>query len=113
MVASGSTSAAANSLTIGAQDLPNNSFGFFLASRTQGLVAGPGGSQGTLCLGGAIGRSGLALLQPDAHLALRLLHERALGAASPWRDYIALLPPHVRVARRDRERERGDRARER
>ena len=56
MVASGSTSAAANSLTIGAQDLPNNSFGFFLASRTQGMVAGPGGSQGTLCLGGAIGR---------------------------------------------------------
>jgi len=36
--------------------MPLNAFGFFLASRTQGAVNQPGGSQGVLCLGGAIGR---------------------------------------------------------
>ena len=50
-------------------------------------------------VGSAIGRAGLALLQPDAHLALRLLHEDALGAASPWRDYLCVLPDRVRTAR--------------
>lgn len=50
-------------------------------------------------LGGALGRSGLALLQPDARLALRLLYEASLGSESPWHDYIALLPDHVPCAR--------------
>ena len=50
-------------------------------------------------VGAAIGRSQLSLLQPDAHLALRLLHEASLGEVSPWYDYIALLPEHVPVAR--------------
>ena len=50
-------------------------------------------------IGAAIGRAGLALLQPDAQLALRLLHEVSLGTSSLWHDYIQLLPPHVRVAR--------------
>ena len=36
--------------------MPLNSFGFFLTSATQGLIANPGGSQGNLCLGGSIGR---------------------------------------------------------
>ncbi|MEM6572099.1 MAG: hypothetical protein AAF957_27030 [Planctomycetota bacterium] len=36
--------------------LPAGSAAFFLASRTRGFVAMPGGSQGNLCLGGAIGR---------------------------------------------------------
>ena len=31
-------------------------FSFFLTSRTQGFSANPGGSQGNLCLAGAIGR---------------------------------------------------------
>ena len=39
-----------------ATDLPLNQFGYFLASETQGFVANPGGSQGNLCLGGAIAR---------------------------------------------------------
>lgn len=38
------------------QNLPNNVFGYFLASRTMGFVPLAGGSQGNLCLGGAIGR---------------------------------------------------------
>ena len=50
-------------------------------------------------LGGALGRSGLALLQPDAHLALRLLHEHGKGEASVWHSYLQTLPKHVRTAR--------------
>ncbi|QDV05547.1 hypothetical protein Poly30_10450 [Planctomycetes bacterium Poly30] len=52
----GSAVAASNSTTLVAHDLPSNAFGFFITSRTQGMVAQPGGSQGVLCLGGAIGR---------------------------------------------------------
>ncbi|MEZ6015559.1 MAG: hypothetical protein R3F49_10625 [Planctomycetota bacterium] len=54
--ASGSTVVAQNNLSLRARTLPNNAFGFFLTSRTQGFVQNPGGSQGSLCLGGAIGR---------------------------------------------------------
>ncbi|MEZ6015058.1 MAG: hypothetical protein R3F49_08095 [Planctomycetota bacterium] len=54
--ASGSRTAAMNDLTLMATSLPNNSFGFFLTSRTQGAIPTPGGSQGTLCLSGSIGR---------------------------------------------------------
>ncbi len=56
MSASGSGSVAANNLVLVASGLPQNAFGFFLTSRTQGFVANPGGSQGNLCLGGSIGR---------------------------------------------------------
>ena len=56
MSASGSNSVSANDLVLEANDLPLNSFGFFLTSQTQGFVANPGGSEGNLCLGGAIGR---------------------------------------------------------
>ena len=52
----GTTSVANNNVTLAVTGLPPNSFGFFLTSRSQGLVIGPGGSQGNLCLGGAIGR---------------------------------------------------------
>jgi hypothetical protein len=53
---SGSASVASNNLTLTADRLPNNAFGFFLTSTTQAFVANPAGSQGNLCLGGAIGR---------------------------------------------------------
>lgn len=56
LLVTGSAQAAANDLTLTATDLPLNTFGFFLASRQQGLVVAPGGSQGNLCLSGAIGR---------------------------------------------------------
>jgi len=52
----GQSSVAANDVRLVATGLPLGSFGFFLASRTQGNVVQPGGSQGVLCLGGAIGR---------------------------------------------------------
>ena len=56
MGASGSNSVGSNNLVLEASSMPLNAFGFFLTSATQGLVANPGGSAGTLCLGGAIGR---------------------------------------------------------
>jgi len=43
-------------MTLRASSLPQNAFGFFLVSDTQGFTANPGGSQGDLCLGGSIGR---------------------------------------------------------
>jgi hypothetical protein len=52
----GRTTAAENDVTLTASDLGTFSFGFFIASQTQGFVTNPGGSQGNLCLSGAIGR---------------------------------------------------------
>ena len=54
--ASGSIDIATNAVSLTASSLPNNAFGFFLTSQTQGFVTNPGGSVGNLCLGGAIGR---------------------------------------------------------
>jgi len=54
--ATGSNAVLGNDLTLYATQLPASSFGYFLTSRTQGYVVGAGGSQGALCLGGAIGR---------------------------------------------------------
>jgi len=52
----GSAVVSANTLSLGATNLPLGSFGFFMTSRTQDFVTNPAGSQGNLCLGGAIGR---------------------------------------------------------
>lgn len=56
MSAAGSLAVTSNDLTISASELPANSFAFFLTSTGQNTVFQPGGSQGVLCLGGAIGR---------------------------------------------------------
>ena len=54
--ATGSLDVTVNRVTLRAADLPQNSVGSFLISRTQGFAPHPGGSQGVLCLGGSIGR---------------------------------------------------------
>ncbi|MGB0330412.1 MAG: hypothetical protein ACPGPE_01185 [Planctomycetota bacterium] len=55
--AAGRVVAALNDLTLTASGLPPNSFGFFLVSDVPGFVPNPGGgSEGNLCLSGAIGR---------------------------------------------------------
>lgn len=54
--AEGSDVRAANDVTLIASGVPASTFGIFLTSQTQGFTAGPGGSQGNLCLGGMIGR---------------------------------------------------------
>ncbi|MEM1452791.1 MAG: hypothetical protein AAGI22_27045, partial [Planctomycetota bacterium] len=56
ILAGGSPMASANDVTLVASNIPTNSFGFFLTSRTQGFTSMPGGSQGNLCLAGSIGR---------------------------------------------------------
>ena len=56
LAAVGSEIIAIHRLRLDASDLPQSSPGFFLTSRTQGLVTGVPGSVGTLCLGGSIGR---------------------------------------------------------
>lgn len=56
ITASGVYFAGGYPLTLTADHLPTNQFGYFLVSQTAGLVVGPGGSQGNLCLGGSIGR---------------------------------------------------------
>ena len=56
LTASGSAAVLDNDLTLRAERLPHNVFGYFLTSRTQGFVANPAGSFGNLCLGGSIGR---------------------------------------------------------
>ncbi|QDV08031.1 Thermophilic serine proteinase precursor [Planctomycetes bacterium Poly30] len=52
----GSSEVALNDLSLVAQGLPSSSVVLFIASRTQGFVAFPGGSTGNLCLGGSVGR---------------------------------------------------------
>ena len=52
----GNASVAANDVTLLAIDQPPNQFGYFVNSMTQVFVPNPGGSRGTLCVVGAIGR---------------------------------------------------------
>lgn len=54
--AEGSVMVADQDLTLVAESLPPNQFGFFLTSLSQGVTMNPGGSQGRLCLTGNIGR---------------------------------------------------------
>ncbi|MEM8711509.1 MAG: hypothetical protein AAGG01_11190, partial [Planctomycetota bacterium] len=56
LTAVGQTSRLANDLSLVCVDLPLQTIGYAIASRTQGFVAGPQGSLGNLCLGGEIGR---------------------------------------------------------
>jgi hypothetical protein len=56
LVLAGSPRLVDNDVTLRAVDLPSNAFGFFLTSRSAGMVMNPGGSQGILCVSGAIGR---------------------------------------------------------
>lgn len=52
----GSEAVATNDVTLTCTGLPPSSFGYFLSGTVQGLVMGPGGSQGNLCVGGNVGR---------------------------------------------------------
>ncbi|MEM9381490.1 MAG: FG-GAP-like repeat-containing protein, partial [Planctomycetota bacterium] len=54
--ATGSASIETNAMALTARSLPTGSVGYFLVADGTGLVPMPGGSQGTLCLGGTLGR---------------------------------------------------------
>ncbi|MEM9378446.1 MAG: sialidase family protein [Planctomycetota bacterium] len=62
----GSTSIAADEVRVHVDSLPPGTAALLLASRDAGFVAGPGGSFGDLCLGGAIGRFGVTTALPTA-----------------------------------------------
>ncbi len=67
-------------LSLVAMDLPPMQFGLFAASRTQASVPNAGGSLGTLCLGGAVGRfNAPGQIRPTSHLG-RISLELDLGA---------------------------------
>lgn len=63
--AAGSDVLVDNALVLVAEDLPNQQFGYFLTSQTEGLVT-PAGSQGNLCLGGTILRFNDSVLNTGA-----------------------------------------------
>ncbi|QDV09748.1 Alpha/beta hydrolase family protein [Planctomycetes bacterium Poly30] len=65
IAAVGSDVLADNALTLRAAGLPPQTFGFFLNSLTEGSATPPG-SQGTLCLGGSIGRFSASVLNSGA-----------------------------------------------
>lgn len=54
--ARGSVVVSTNDLTLDAQGLPPNVFGLFVVARAAGNIPMVGGGQGTLCIGGPIGR---------------------------------------------------------
>ncbi|QDV06650.1 hypothetical protein Poly30_21650 [Planctomycetes bacterium Poly30] len=76
LVARGSDVATENRITLAADSLPPFQLALFLGSQTQGLTPGVGGGQGTLCLGGAIGRyvaPGQARpIEPDGRTSLEI-----------------------------------------
>lgn len=57
----GSDVVALNNVATCVSGLPTGSFGYFVVSQTQGFIANPGGSQGNLCIVGAIGRGNNAI----------------------------------------------------
>lgn len=63
--AAGSASVQDLSFTLEAGYLPPGTFGFAVISGTTSLVSNPGGAQGTLCLGGTIGRFSDNIVQAD------------------------------------------------
>ena len=56
IAAIGSLVVATNQFSLRANGLPQNQFGIFITSLTQGFIPMPGNSMGNICLGGAIGR---------------------------------------------------------
>ncbi len=54
--ADGSSQVADNDVTLIVENAPTNVFGLFVTSTTQGFTPNIGGGQGTLCIGGMLGR---------------------------------------------------------
>lgn len=79
--ASGSDLIADDDLTLEARQLPPNTFGLLVASRTPGLVPNVGGGAGTLCLGGTIGRFNAQVANSGATGEIDI--DVSLGALAP------------------------------
>jgi len=83
MRANGSAAVANNDLALAASNLPPFTAVMFLASPQQGSWPNPGGSLGTLCLGGAIGRA----------VGGRVFTSTPTGTASTYVDLTAMPTP--------------------
>ena len=66
LIASGSDVLSGNDVRIDAVAMPTNQFGYFLTSMSTSAGSTPPGSQGLLCLGGAIGRYNNNILNSGA-----------------------------------------------
>jgi len=62
ITASGSADVSLNNLVLACDDLPLQTFGFFVVSRLQGFLPNPSGSAGNVCLGSPIGRYSTMIL---------------------------------------------------
>lgn len=92
----GSTAVSDNQVELSVNGLPQDSFGYFLASMTAAFVPNAGGSQGNLCLGSNIGRfvgnvqvlnsgsSGTASLQVDLTMVPQPNGPVAVNAGDTW-----------------------------
>lgn len=95
IAALGKTNVYRDELVLAASDLPPNAFGYFLVAPFEGLVPNAGGSQGTLCLGGSIGRyvdsifdsgsTGIASLQVDLDALPTPTGPRSVLSGELWR----------------------------
>ena len=66
LLARGSDVVTEDNLTLEGVGLPPNTFALLVASQTQALVPNAGGSAGTLCVGGTIGRFNALIASSDA-----------------------------------------------
>ena len=95
VTAVGSNVVADSAVRLCAQDLPLAATGYFLASTTAGHVPNAGGSQGTLCLGGSVGRfnqqigftgnDGFFSITVDPHAVPQPSGAIAIMAGDTWR----------------------------
>ncbi len=83
----GSTVVSQNDVTLSVTSLPQNSLGYFIVGPDPGATFNPGGSTGTLCISGAIGR-----------YAGNVLNTGTSGAVSFSVDLTALPSPTGNVA---------------
>jgi len=92
LVLTGSSSVGANDLRLNAFRLPNNAFGYFIASTTTGFVPNAGGGMGNICLGGNIGRGvGGAILNTGSEGSFGILANLA-AIPQPGGPPVAALP---------------------
>ncbi|QDV04817.1 hypothetical protein Poly30_03100 [Planctomycetes bacterium Poly30] len=89
MSASGSRVALDNDLTLRASLLPPGSWGFFVTSRTQGFVQGPGGSRGNLCISADVARFSLQVQNSGSARAISTRINLTLVPTNPPQSVLA------------------------
>lgn len=93
LVVAGSPQVAFDDVTLRCTSMPPQSVGYFIVSLDPGLVMNPGGSAGTLCLGGGIGRYSSFAMSSGASGEIELPLD--LGAISQPTGPVAVAPGDV------------------